>query len=115
MSHSLAGGSRGHELIDTQRTVVDAHLDDRQWTALTGETIWIPQGTSHRITNSGKAVARVLEVAFGPFDGDDIERLQGDYSRCPGAVPGFVDDIEHGLARSRPVSRDRWPVEPQPF
>jgi mannose-6-phosphate isomerase-like protein (cupin superfamily) len=46
-----------------------------------GEIVWIPQGTVHRMTNCGETRRRVLEVAFGAFDEDDIERLDDDYGR----------------------------------
>lgn len=63
---------------------IDIVVDDRQWTAARGETIWVPQGATHRMGNSGDAPGRLLEVAFGHFDEDDIERLEDDYARTEG-------------------------------
>ncbi len=60
---------------------VDVEVDDRTWSAPAGEQVWVPQGATHRMGNSGAASARVLEVAFGTFDEDDIERLADDYAR----------------------------------
>jgi len=60
---------------------VDIELDDRTWTAVTDEQIWVPQGAHHRMGNTGDSVVRVLEIAFGEFDEDDIERLSDDYDR----------------------------------
>ena len=60
---------------------VDITVGDRQWQAQQGELIWIPLGEVHRMGNSGSTPARVLEVGFGHFDEDDIERLEDDYSR----------------------------------
>lgn len=60
---------------------MDITVDDRQWSAKTGETIWVPRGATHRMGNTGTQPARLLEVAFGHFDEDDIERLEDDYSR----------------------------------
>ncbi len=60
---------------------MDITVDDRTWAAPAGETIWVPRGATHRMGNSGTATARLLEVAFGHFDEDDIERLEDDYSR----------------------------------
>jgi len=60
---------------------MEIEVDDRAWSATTGETIWVPRGSTHRMGNSGHAPARILEIAYGPFDEDDIERLEDDYSR----------------------------------
>ena len=35
----------------------------------------------HRLGNSGTTPVRVLEIAFGHFDEEDIERLVDDYNR----------------------------------
>ncbi len=60
---------------------LDITLDGRGWTAMSGEAIWVPVGSIHRMGNTGRRPARVLEVGFGHFDEDDIERLEDDYSR----------------------------------
>jgi mannose-6-phosphate isomerase-like protein (cupin superfamily) len=74
-----------HELRDEWWTVLDmpldVEIDGRSWTALPGERIWIPRGTSHRVANAGSTPGRFLEVAFGHFDEDDIERIDDDYTR----------------------------------
>ncbi|MCU1679166.1 MAG: mannose-6-phosphate isomerase, type 2 [Frankiales bacterium] len=74
-----------HEGRDEWWTVLDSPLDveidGRAWTAMPGERIWIPRGTAHRVGNTGSTPARFLEVAFGHFDEDDIERLDDDYTR----------------------------------
>lgn len=46
-----------------------------------GGRAWIPRGSTHRLGNSGNAAVRVLEIAFGRFDENDIERLVDDYNR----------------------------------
>jgi mannose-6-phosphate isomerase-like protein (cupin superfamily) len=46
-----------------------------------GSTVWVPRGAVHRASNPGPTTARFLEVAFGHFDEDDIERLEDDYAR----------------------------------
>jgi mannose-6-phosphate isomerase-like protein (cupin superfamily) len=60
---------------------IDITVDDRQWTAQPGETVWVPRGSVHRMGNTGERPGRLLEVAFGHFDEADIERLQDDYAR----------------------------------
>lgn len=45
-----------------------------------GEEVWIPAGTKHRLSSSGPNV-RVLEVAFGNWQQEDITRYEDDYSR----------------------------------
>ena len=60
---------------------MDITVDDRQWQAVKGELIWVPQGAVHRMGNSGQSPARILEVGFGHFDEDDIVRLEDDFDR----------------------------------
>ncbi|HTY58842.1 MAG TPA: phosphomannose isomerase type II C-terminal cupin domain [Bacteroidota bacterium] len=48
-----------------------------------GEEIWIPAGARHRLSSGGPSV-RVLEVAFGDWQQEDITRYDDDYNR-PGA------------------------------
>lgn len=45
-----------------------------------GEKIWIPVNARHRLGSTGKPV-RVLEVAFGNWQQDDITRYADDYNR----------------------------------
>jgi mannose-6-phosphate isomerase len=49
-----------------------------------GGRAWIPRGSTHRLGNRGAVEVRVLEIAFGHFDEDDIERLVDDYDRASG-------------------------------
>lgn len=46
-----------------------------------GGRAWIPRGSTHRLGNSGTTPVRVLEIAFGHFDEEGIERLVDDYNR----------------------------------
>lgn len=45
-----------------------------------GEELWIPAGARHRLSSIGPTV-RVLEVAFGNWQQEDITRYDDDYSR----------------------------------
>jgi mannose-6-phosphate isomerase len=45
-----------------------------------GEEIWIPAGARHRLSSAGGTV-RVLEVAYGNWQQEDITRYEDDYSR----------------------------------
>jgi mannose-6-phosphate isomerase len=69
------------ELWQVLDVPIDITLGDREWTADPGETVWVHPGAVHRMGNAGRLPGRVLEVAFGRFDEDDIERLHDDYSR----------------------------------
>lgn len=60
---------------------MDVVVDERAWQAASGEMVWVPRGSAHRVANPGTTSARLLEIAFGEFAEDDIERLQDDYSR----------------------------------
>ncbi len=50
-----------------------------------GEEIWIPANARHRLGSAGPPV-RVLEVAFGTWQQDDITRHADDYGR-PASAP----------------------------
>jgi mannose-6-phosphate isomerase len=45
-----------------------------------GDEIWIPAGARHRLSSDGPTV-RVLEVAFGNWQQEDITRYDDDYRR----------------------------------
>lgn len=45
-----------------------------------GERVLIRAGDTHRLGSDGPAV-RVMEIAFGHFDEEDIERLEDAYGR----------------------------------
>jgi len=45
-----------------------------------GDELWIPAGAKHRLSSAGPTV-RVLEVAFGNWQQDDIIRYEDDFSR----------------------------------
>jgi len=48
-----------------------------------GQSVDIPQGTWHRIMNSGEENVVFIEVQRGDYFGeDDIERLEDDYGRA---------------------------------
>ena len=49
-----------------------------------GTGLFIPQGSIHRLENSGTDVLRVIETQIGSYTGeDDIERLDDMYGRVP--------------------------------
>lgn len=56
-------------------------VEDRVIEASAGDEIWIPAGARHRLGSRDKTV-RVLEVAFGEWQQDDIRRYEDDYGRC---------------------------------
>jgi mannose-6-phosphate isomerase len=46
------------------------------------EKLFIPRGTVHRLSASaGEGEVRILEIAFGDFDEEDIVRLEDVYGR----------------------------------
>ena len=45
-----------------------------------GQEVWIRAGEKHRLSSNGPAV-RVLEVAFGNWQQNDIVRYEDDYKR----------------------------------
>jgi mannose-6-phosphate isomerase len=46
-----------------------------------GEEIWINANEKHRLSCAGERDVRVLEVAFGNWQQDDIQRYKDDYQR----------------------------------
>jgi mannose-6-phosphate isomerase len=46
-----------------------------------GDEIWIPANEKHRLGCAGDKPVRVLEVAFGNWQQDDITRFEDDYRR----------------------------------
>jgi mannose-6-phosphate isomerase len=47
------------------------------------EPVWIPRGTVHSIKNANVGLkARFMEISFGTFDEEDIERIRDDYGRA---------------------------------
>lgn len=46
-----------------------------------GNEIWIPVNEKHRLSCEGDKPVRVLEVAFGNWQQDDITRYSDDYKR----------------------------------
>lgn len=81
--HRLSLQRHGHrdEMWQVLDVPIDVLVDDRSWVAQPGERVWVPQGSTHRMGNSGTEPGRLLEIAFGAFDEADIERLHDDYAR----------------------------------
>jgi mannose-6-phosphate isomerase len=46
-----------------------------------GDEIWVPANAKHRVCCGGNKAVRVLEVAFGDWQQDDIVRYADDYNR----------------------------------
>ena len=46
-----------------------------------GDEIWIPANERHRLSCQGNQSVRVLEVAFGNWQQEDIRRYDDDYNR----------------------------------
>lgn len=57
-------------------------VGERTFDAEAGTPVFVPRGAVHRISNVGKRDARVVEVARGRFDEDDIVRIEDDYDRA---------------------------------
>lgn len=61
--------------------VVSASIDGVSYGLYKGNSVNVPRGAEHRLWNSRLDPARVLEIARGHFDEDDIVRLEDDYGR----------------------------------
>ena len=73
-----------HEHRDELWIVLDDGLlievDGTTTQASAGDEFFVPRGAVHRVSG-GEHGGRFLEVAFGRFDEDDIERLEDRYGR----------------------------------
>lgn len=65
-------------VLDDGATV---QVDDDIRTYQAGDEVWIPAQARHRLSCSGDRPVRVLEVAFGNWQQEDIERYDDDYAR----------------------------------
>lgn len=56
-------------------------VDDDVRTYQAGDEVWIPANARHRLACAGDKPVRVLEVAFGNWQQEDIQRYEDDYAR----------------------------------
>ncbi|MEX2504633.1 MAG: phosphomannose isomerase type II C-terminal cupin domain [Egicoccus sp.] len=56
-------------------------VGDEIHTATSGDEFFIPRGVVHRVTG-GERRGRFVEICFGDFDENDIERLEDQYGRA---------------------------------
>ena len=57
------------------------HVGEEERSYKAGDEIWIPANEKHRLSCKGTKPVRVLEVAFGNWQQDDIKRYADDYIR----------------------------------
>ncbi|MEI6193125.1 MAG: phosphomannose isomerase type II C-terminal cupin domain [Verrucomicrobiota bacterium] len=57
------------------------HVGEEERAYKAGDEIWIPANEKHRLSCTGGQPVRVLEVAFGNWQQDDIKRYADDYKR----------------------------------
>ena len=62
-------------------------VGDTERVCRAGDEIWIPANETHRLSCTGNRPVRVLEVAFGDWQQDDIKRYADDYTRTEGTHP----------------------------
>ncbi len=76
--------SQAHKKRDELMVILDdglkVELDDQSLFPNPGDEIVIIRNTKHRVSSLGKQ-ARILEVSFGFFDENDIERFEDIYGR----------------------------------
>ncbi|MEJ7739878.1 MAG: phosphomannose isomerase type II C-terminal cupin domain, partial [Chitinophagaceae bacterium] len=65
-------------VIDDNATI---QVGDIVRTYQAGDEIWIPVNERHRLLCSSEKPIRVLEVAFGNWQQEDIKRYEDDYNR----------------------------------
>ncbi len=65
-------------VLDEGATV---QVGEKIWECQPNEEVWIPANEKHRLSGSGTRPARVLEVAFGNWQQEDIRRYEDDFKR----------------------------------
>lgn len=74
-----------HQNRDELWVVLDpgarVELGDDELEPESGEELFIPRQTIHRLSTVGGEPVRVLEISFGEFDEEDIVRLEDVYGR----------------------------------
>jgi mannose-6-phosphate isomerase len=60
---------------------LEVTVGDRVWQAGPNEEIVIPRRAPHRLRNTGRAAARIMEIWIGRSSESDIVRLSDDYDR----------------------------------
>jgi mannose-1-phosphate guanylyltransferase/mannose-6-phosphate isomerase len=83
---SLQSHTQRDELWQVIDGPADVEVAGQAQSVPAGGRAWIPRGSTHRLGNSGTAAIRILEIAFGHFDEEDIERLVDDYNRVTDPV-----------------------------
>ncbi|HEU4676413.1 MAG TPA: glycosyltransferase [Motilibacteraceae bacterium] len=79
---SLQRHTRRGELWVVLDGPLHVHVDGVESLVPSGASVWVPRGSVHRAASPGPHTARFLEVAFGEFREEDIERLEDDFSRA---------------------------------
>jgi mannose-6-phosphate isomerase len=77
---SVLPGQRLSLQSHTGRAELWIVIDDGA-TVQVGDEIWIPANERHRLKCKGDKPVRVLEVAFGNWQQEDIRRYEDDYIR----------------------------------
>jgi mannose-1-phosphate guanylyltransferase/mannose-6-phosphate isomerase len=75
---------QSHRSRDELWVVLDpglkVEIDGQEHLAVPGDEFVIERGSRHRLGSAG-STGRVLEISFGEFDEDDIERYEDVYGR----------------------------------
>lgn len=75
---------QSHEKRDEMWVILEdglkAEIGDKTLNPKKGDVLFVPRKTKHRL--SAENEARVLEIAFGEFDEEDITRYEDKYGRA---------------------------------
>ena len=66
-------------IVFDEGTLIQVGEEEREYSP--GDEVWIPAETKHRLSCSGDQPVRVLEVAYGNWQQEDITRYSDDYAR----------------------------------
>ena len=81
LSYQSHGQRSEHWVVVTG--VATCVIDDIVTTATAGQSVDVPQGAKHRLSNEGAEELVIIEVQRGDYTGeDDIVRHEDDYGRA---------------------------------
>jgi mannose-6-phosphate isomerase len=86
MKPGESGSLQSHENFDELWIMLtdggQVQVDDVVRQVRAGDEIFIPRGTKHRLSNPGRKLLRMMEVAYGRVRDEDKVRYEDKYGRA---------------------------------
>jgi mannose-6-phosphate isomerase-like protein (cupin superfamily) len=86
MEPGQAGSLQSHQNFDELWIMLTdggrVQVADQVREVRTGDEVFIPRGTKHRLSNPGAGLLRMIEVAYGEVRDEDKVRYEDRYGRA---------------------------------